>query len=149
MGLGLIVEQARLPTYNTKSCTPKFVHNSIWLNRVFSKRNAYIEFMYISIMNIFVYGTLLDDTVRGRVLGKDIKGKSDTLEDYMLDTHSVLTSYPTIVKRNKEVVNGMYFDVNEEDIKKLDRYESEYYKKIEIKLKSGTKSLVYTESIYM
>ena len=100
-------------------------------------------------MNIFVYGTLLDDTVRGRVLGKDIKGKSDTLEDYMLDTHSVLTSYPTIVKRNKEVVNGMYFDVNEEDIKKLDRYESEYYKKIEIKLKSGTKSLVYTESIYM
>jgi len=148
MGLRLIVEQARLPTYN-KSCTQPVVHNSIWLNRVFSKRNAYIEFMYISIMNIFVYGTLLDDTVRGRVLGKDIKGKSDTLEDYMLDTHSVLTSYPTIVKRNKEVVNGMYFDVNEEDIKKLDRYESEYYKKIEIKLKSGTKSLVYTESIYM
>ena len=44
---------------------------------------------------------------------------------------------------------GKYFNVNEEDIKKLDRYESEYYKKIEIKLKSGIKSLVYTERIYM
>ena len=43
----------------------------------------------------------------------------------------------------------MYFDVNEEDIKKLDRYESQYYKKIDIKLKSGTKSLVYTESSYI
>jgi gamma-glutamylcyclotransferase (GGCT)/AIG2-like uncharacterized protein YtfP len=99
--------------------------------------------------NIFVYGTLLDDTVRGRVLGKDIKGKSDTLEDYMLDTHSILTTYPTITPLDKGVVNGKYFNVNEEDIKKLDRYESEYYKKIEIKLKSGIKSLVYTERIYM
>ena len=105
--------------------------------------------MYISIMNIFVYGTLLDDTVRGRVLGKDVKGTEDVLEDYIIDTHSVLTSYPTIVPLDKGFVNGMYFDVNEEDIKKLDRYESEYYKKIDIKLKSGTKSLVYTESIYM
>ena len=78
-------------------------------------------------MNIFVYGTLLDDTVRGRVLGKD----------------------PTIIHCFREFVNGKYFDVDEEDIKKLDRYESEYYKKIEVKLKSGTKSLVYTEQIYM
>ena len=90
-------------------------------------------------MNIFVYGTLLDDTV----------STEDVLEDYIIDTHSVLTSYPTIVPLDKGFVNGMYFDVNEEDIKKLDRYESEYYKKIDIKLKSGTKSLVYTESIYM
>ena len=89
-------------------------------------------------MNIFVYGTLLDDTVRGRVLGKDVN-----------DTHSVLTSYPTIIPLDKGYVNGMYFDVNEEDIKKLDRYESQYYKKIDIKLKSGTKSLVYTESSYI
>ena len=145
MGLGLIVEQARLPTYNIK-----VVHNSIWQNRVFSKRNAYIRFMYISNMtNIFVYGTLLDDTVRGRVLGKDIKGKSDTLEDYIIDTHSVLTSYPTIVQQDRGFVNGKYFDVDMEDIKKLDRYESEYYKKIEVKLKSGIDTLVYTERIYM
>ena len=148
MGLGLIVEQARLPTYNF-CCTQQVVHNSIWQNRVFSKRNAYITFMYISIMNIFVYGTLLDDTVRGRVLGKDVKGKEDTLEDYIVDMHSVLTSYPTIIKQDRGSVNGMYFDVDMEDIKKLDRYESEYYKKIEVKLKSGTKSLVYTEQIYM
>jgi gamma-glutamylcyclotransferase (GGCT)/AIG2-like uncharacterized protein YtfP len=145
MGLGLIAEQARLPTYNTK-----VVHNSIWQNRVFSKRNAYITFMYISNMtNIFVYGTLLDDTVRGRVLGKHVKGKSDTLEDYIIDTHSVLTSYPTIVQQDKGFVNGKYFDVDMEDIKKLDRYESEYYKKIEVKLKSGVDTLVYTERIYM
>mgnify|MGYP002638876414 FL=1 len=148
MGLGLIVEQARLPTYN-KSCTQPVVHNSIWLYNVFSKRNAYIEFMYISIMNIFVYGTLLDDTVRGRVLGKDIKGTQDVLEDYIIDNHSILTSYPTIIPLDQGYVNGMYFDVNEEDIKKLDRYESQYYKKIEVKLKSGTKSLTYTESSYI
>ena len=100
-------------------------------------------------MNIFVYGTLLDDSIRGRVLGKDIKGKEDTLENYMLDTHSVLTSYPTIIHCFREFVNGKYFDVDMEDIKKLDRYESNYYKKIEVKLKSGVDTLVYTERIYM
>lgn len=99
--------------------------------------------------NIFVYGTLLDDTVRGRVLGKNIKGKSDILEDYIIDTHSVLTSYPTLVRKVNGVVNGKYFDVDENDIKKLDRYESDYYKKIEVKLKSGVDSLAYIERIYM
>ena len=103
----------------------------------------------LNMTNIFVYGTLLDDTVRGRVLGKDIKGKSDTLEDYIIDTHSVLISYPTIVQQDRGFVNGKYFDVDIEDIKKLDRYESQYYKKIEVKLKSGVDTLVYTERIYM
>lgn len=106
--------------------------------------------MYIPIMtNIFVYGTLLDDSLRKRILGKEIKGKADILEDYVLDTHSVLTSYPIIVRQSKGSVSGKYFDVDMEDIKKLDSYESEFYKKIEVKLKSGVDSLTYTERIYI
>ena len=94
---------------------------------------------------MFVYGSLLDPKLRLNVLGRDIEGKSDILEDYIVDTHSVLTAYPTIIKLEGGFVNGKIFKVNESDIENLDRYESHYYKKIEVTLKSGVMSLVYIE----
>ena len=95
--------------------------------------------------NMFVYGSLLDPKLRLNVLGHDIEGKSDILEDYIVDTHSVLTAYPTIIKLEGGFVNGKIFKVNESDIEKLDSYESLYYKKVEVTLKSGVMSLVYIE----
>ena len=94
---------------------------------------------------MFVYGSLLDPKLRLNVLGRDIEGKSDILEDYIVDTHSVLTAYPTIIKLEGGFVNGKIFKVNESDIEKLDSYESLYYKKVEVTLKSGVMSLVYIE----
>jgi gamma-glutamylcyclotransferase (GGCT)/AIG2-like uncharacterized protein YtfP len=96
-------------------------------------------------LNMFVYGSLLDAKLRLNVLGHDIEGKSDILEDYIVDTHSVLTAYPTIIKLEGGFVNGKIFKVNNTDIENLDRYESHYYKKVEVTLKSGVMSLVYIE----
>ena len=95
--------------------------------------------------NMFVYGSLLDSKLRLNVLGRNIEGKSDILEDYIVDTHSVLTAYPTIIKLEGGFVNGKMFKVNDADIANLDRYESHYYKKIEVTLKSKVMSLVYIE----
>ena len=96
-------------------------------------------------MNIFVYGSLLDAKLRLNVLGHSIEGKLDTLEDYIVDTHSVLNAYPTIIKLEGGFVHGKVFKVNETDIEHLDRYETHYYKKIEVTLKSKVMSLVYIE----
>jgi gamma-glutamylcyclotransferase (GGCT)/AIG2-like uncharacterized protein YtfP len=96
-------------------------------------------------INMFVYGSLLDNERRLNVLGHSIEGKSDILEDYIVDTHSVLTAYPTIIKLEGGFVNGKIFKVNNTDIENLDRYESHYYKKVEVTLKSGVMSLVYIE----
>ena len=95
--------------------------------------------------NMFLYGSLLDSKLRLNVLGRNIEGKSDILEDYIVDTHSVLTAYPTIIKLEGGFVNGKMFKVNDADIVNLDRYESYYYKKIEVTLKSKVMSLVYIE----
>ena len=96
-------------------------------------------------LNMFVYGSLLDAKLRLNVLGHSIEGKSDILEDYIVDTHSVLTAYPTIIKLEGGFVNGKIFKVNKSDIENLDSYESLYYKKVEVTLKSGVMSLVYIE----
>ena len=96
-------------------------------------------------LNMFVYGSLLDSKLRLNVLGHEIKGKLDTLDNYIIDTHSVLNAYPTIIKLEGGFVHGKVFKVNDDDIEKLDRYESHYYKKIEVTLKSKVMSLVYIE----
>tara|TARA_R110002110_G_scaffold120660_2_gene295985 strand:- start:151 stop:465 length:315 start_codon:yes stop_codon:yes gene_type:complete len=95
--------------------------------------------------NIFVYGSLLNKTLRTNVLGHEVEGIEDILEDYTIDTHSVLSRYPTIIKSEGELVKGEIFKVSDSDIEKMDRYESHYYKKIEVTLKSKVMSLVYIE----
>lgn len=95
--------------------------------------------------NIFVYGSLLNKTLRTNVLCHEIEGVEDILEGYTIDTHSVLGAYPTVIKSEGEFVNGKVFKVSDSDIEKMDRYESHYYKKIEVTLKSGIMSLIYIE----
>ena len=95
--------------------------------------------------NIFVYGSLLNKTLRTNVLGHEVEGEQDILENYTMDTHSVLVRYPTVIKSDGELVKGEVFKVSDSDIEKMDRYESHYYKKIEVTLKSKVMSLVYIE----
>ena len=95
--------------------------------------------------NIFVYGSLLNKKLRQNVLGLEVEGNKDVLENYTMDTHSVLCAYPTVIKSEGDFVRGEVFKVSDSDIEKMDRYESHYYKKIEVTLKSGIMSLIYIE----
>lgn len=97
-------------------------------------------------VNIFTYGTLMDSSVRTRVLGKEISGKNDSLSNFKLKKHSVLYSYPVVEKDEGNNVIGMVFDVTDDDLVKLDYYESEYYRRERVTLDSGVKSMVYVEN---
>ena len=41
--------------------------------------------MLLYVLNMFVYGSLLDKKLRLNVLGREIEGKLDTLENYILE----------------------------------------------------------------
>ena len=95
---------------------------------------------------IFVYGTLMDDSVRTNVLGKNITGKNDSLSNFRLKKHSVLTSYPVVEKNDGNNVTGIVFEVDNNDLINLDRYESNYYRREIVTLDSGVNSMVYVEN---
>ena len=95
---------------------------------------------------IFVYGTLKDEQIRKMVLGYDVPAEEDVLENYEVVPHSVFLIYPTIKKAKGKGTDGYVFDVQEESIPKLDRYESGLYKNIEVILQSGTVALSYIEN---
>lgn len=96
--------------------------------------------------DVFVYGSLLNLFKRQLILGKNVQVHEDSLVDYKITPHSVMLIYPTIVKSAGDVVKGVVFKASEDDLKKLDRYETSLYKKINVTLQSGKTSLVYIES---
>ena len=96
-------------------------------------------------MIIFVYGSLIIPELRYRLLDRFPHSTRDRLLGYKLTVHDILP-YPNIIESKEDHVDGMTLDVTEEEIKILDKYETDYYKKIEVQLESGTNALVYVQS---
>tara|TARA_R110002020_G_scaffold233_4_gene1217 strand:- start:4816 stop:5127 length:312 start_codon:yes stop_codon:yes gene_type:complete len=95
---------------------------------------------------VFVYGTLKKDEIRETILGRKVPAEEDVLSNYNVVPHSVFLIYPTIEKSQGTGTDGYVFDVQDDEIIKLDRYESGLYKKIEVMLDSGTVALTYIEN---
>ena len=96
--------------------------------------------------NVFVYGTLQDSQTRYHVLQHMVKAEHDVLNDYSKVPHSYFGVYPTIKEDKGKFVAGKVFKANTSDLERMDRYETENYKKINVKLVSGKKAVAYIES---
>lgn len=97
-------------------------------------------------MNVFVYGTLMRDDIRDSILGKITYWEEDSLDGFTKEMHPDLP-YPCIFNKKDSTVYGIRFKADEEDLKRLDRYETEFYKRIIVKLNSGEESFVYVENL--
>jgi gamma-glutamylcyclotransferase (GGCT)/AIG2-like uncharacterized protein YtfP len=95
---------------------------------------------------IFVYGTLRLKSLRREILGHETLSVPARLKGFT--TGSVLLDdieYPIITKNpdSKETIEGEYFAVDEQDLEKLDAYESSAYRRIKVELENGIFALVY------
>ena len=95
--------------------------------------------------SIFVYGSLRATPTRSAILGRKIKTTKGVLNDYKLTNHSYFKVYPTIKKEVGEMVTGEIFEVTDEDLIKLDHYETNNYRRIKVKLASGDNVITYIE----
>jgi gamma-glutamylcyclotransferase (GGCT)/AIG2-like uncharacterized protein YtfP len=93
---------------------------------------------------VFVYGSLKNPMLRQIIVGREPIVKEDLLSDFIQVSHSLLP-YPTVTK-SKGFVRGVTFEVSDDELRKLDRYETKHYKKIEVILKSKVKALCYVDS---
>jgi len=96
---------------------------------------------------LFVYGSLLKKAQRYSILGKNVVCDEDILSDYWKMPHPYFQIYPTIRPKSGEFVVGKTFKVTNDDLEKLDAYETSAYSKIEVVLKSGRKALAYTDLV--
>ena len=89
-------------------------------------------------IHLFVYGTLLFEKVRNRILHKSYSSQPATLYDYQR-TCIKGAHYPGIIKHDGSFVEGLLLlDIKLDDMKRLDEYEGEYYHRIQVEVALGT-----------
>ena len=82
--------------------------------------------------NIFVYGSLMFDGIWNRVVKRQYQKQSALLPGYMRLAVKG-KSYPGLIKSVNSSVQGMiYFNVTARDIKRLDKFEGRYYRKVPV-----------------
>ena len=104
---------------------------------------------------LFSYGTLQLEQVQLETFDRLLKGEKDILEGYQL-TMIEITDAEVLRKSNQQFhpiisfsddkndqVEGVLFEVTEDEILQADRYEVDDYKRVEVIFKSGKKGYIY------
>jgi hypothetical protein len=107
---------------------------------------------------LFSYGTLRLADVQLATFGRLLEGREDTLPGFALSMIAISdpavvatsgqSSHP-ILKRTgdpKDEIAGTVFAVTEAELAAADAYEVADYKRIAVRLKSGTEAFVYVDA---
>ena len=95
---------------------------------------------------LFTYGTLQDSTVQMTVFHRTVKGTPDTLGGYLKSQIKIgFGVYPIIKPDPNSQVEGQIIEVTSEELILIDRYEGKDYRRIQVTLRSGTVTWVYSE----
>lgn len=80
-------------------------------------------------MNLFVYGTLMDEAIMRNVCGERFQSRAATLSGYMRKKLRGEV-YPGIISQPNSVVEGrVYFDVTRQALQYLDQFEGSFYRR--------------------
>ena len=107
---------------------------------------------------LFSYGTLREPEVQLATFGRELDGRRDAIVGYDLDhvtitdPHVIATSgsdrHPILrpTERTGAHIDGMVFEISEEELQRADAYEVADYKRVAARLKSGLDAFVYVRA---
>ena len=97
---------------------------------------------------LFSYGTLREPETQQRLLGRTLgAGAPDTLRGYRLATLTgVHQVYSILQPHPGSTVDGVLFEVSEDELERLDIYEGEAYQRVSVRLVSKTRAWAYCEN---
>jgi gamma-glutamylcyclotransferase (GGCT)/AIG2-like uncharacterized protein YtfP len=102
---------------------------------------------------LFSYGTLRSKEIQRQVFNRILIGKPDQLLGHKLKSLQIeeefgMADYVVVVPSAdpSDIIHGVVFDVSNADLAKVDIFESNSYKRVRVKLKSGTEAWIYMEN---
>ena len=107
--------------------------------------------------SLFSYGTLQLERVQLETFGRTLEGHPDLLMGYRRETilikvESVINlsgiEEHTIISytgKSSDIVEGVVLSITQDELIRADDYETEDYKRIKVKLKSGKEAWVYVK----
>lgn len=80
-------------------------------------------------MKLFIYGELQDPEIQIKIFGEEICGAYDTISNWIvLNDFEKGKSYLQLASQPNGIVFGQIIDLTEDQIKKLDKYEEDYFR---------------------
>ncbi|MFZ4826619.1 MAG: gamma-glutamylcyclotransferase family protein [Phototrophicaceae bacterium] len=98
---------------------------------------------------LFVYGTLKDEAVQTRLIGRAVELTPNTLKGYQISSLTptlVEQSYLVIDPKPDQVVEGYTMEVSLWELIQIDEYEGNVYRRIRVTLRDGTAAWVYVRA---
>ncbi|MEN2413715.1 gamma-glutamylcyclotransferase family protein [Flavobacterium mesophilum] len=102
---------------------------------------------------LFSYGTLRSKEIQRQVFNRILTGTADQLLGYKLKSLKIeeefgMADYVVVVPSENptDIIHGVVFEVSIADLAKVDLFESNAYKRVQVKLQSGETAWIYMES---
>ena len=102
---------------------------------------------------LFSYGTLRSKQIQMQIFNKVLTGTADQLLGYKLKSLQIeeefgMADYVVVVpsKDPTDIIHGVVFNISDADLAKVDLFESNAYKRVEVTLESGAVAWIYMEN---
>lgn len=107
---------------------------------------------------LFSYGTLQLESVQLATFGRRLNGEKDHLIGYTLGEIEITEPnvlqksgkrfHPMLIKTNNpsDTVDGVIFDITDDELAEADRYEVDAYKRIQAYFASGAMAWIYADA---
>lgn len=102
---------------------------------------------------LFSYGTLRSKQIQMQIFNKVLSGTQDQLLGYKLKSLQIeeefgMADYVVAIasETTTDIIHGVAFTVTNADLLKVDQFESNSYRRVQVTLKSGKVAWVYTEN---
>jgi gamma-glutamylcyclotransferase (GGCT)/AIG2-like uncharacterized protein YtfP len=99
---------------------------------------------------LFAYGTLKDKDIQENIFGRSLTGTPDKLIGFVINYIEIeeefgMEKYPIITATESlnDIVEGIVYDISQEDVNLADTYEGLHYKRIEVTLESMQTAWAY------
>lgn len=91
---------------------------------------------------LFSYGTLKNEIVQHKVLGRTVPMHADVLTGYRLDW-DIFPPYAVAIPDEDGTIDGVRLEIMQNDLSHLDHYEGVAYVRVDVTLESGEQAWVY------
>lgn len=99
--------------------------------------------------NLFVYGRLKKPEIQKKIIGRTAESSEDSIKGHKLSQININGEiFPILIKSNSpmDFVFGLVLKVSEEELKKIDKFETDDYKRIQVVLSSGKDAWIYVKN---
>lgn len=98
--------------------------------------------------SLFVYGLLKKPEIQKKVIGRIAEFSEDSIKGHKISQINIEGEiFPILInsKNPRDFAFGFVLEVSEEELKKIDKFETDVYKRKKVILNSGKEAWVYVK----